>query len=77
MERGQLLLVVRMFTSTALALANVAAFIFAWADRNLSAGARGLISFGAAIFFVIVFHEAACCCRYLREARDKENEHHV
>ena len=69
MEPGKAALVVRAVGNTALALAGVLAFALAWTVAGLSDGARSLISFGASLFFVVLFHEASDSWRNLRDAR--------
>ena len=69
MEPGNAALVVRAVWNTALALAVVVAFALAWTVTDLSDGARRLISFGASLFFVVLFHEASDSWRNLRGAR--------
>jgi hypothetical protein len=69
MEPGNAALVVRAVGNTALALAVVVAFALAWTVPDLSEGVRRLISFGASLFFVVLFHEASASWRNLRGAR--------
>jgi hypothetical protein len=66
---GKAALVLRAVGNTALALAGVVAFALAWTAADLSDGARGLISFGASLSFVVLFHEASASWRNLRDAR--------
>jgi hypothetical protein len=76
MQSGKAALVVRAVGNSALALAGVAAFTLAWTVADLSDGARRLISFGASLFFVVLFHEASASWRHLRDAR-RNGEGHV
>ena len=76
MEPRYAALVVRAIGNSALALAVVVAFALAWTVADLSDGARGLISFGASLFFVVLFHEASASWRNLRDAR-RNGEGHV
>lgn len=69
MQPEKAALVVRAFGNTALALACVVAFTLAWTVAGLSDGARRLISFGASLCFVVLFHEASASWRHLRGAR--------
>jgi hypothetical protein len=76
MEPWNPALVLRAVGNTALALAGVVAFALAWTVADLSDAARGLISFGASLFFVVLFHEASASWRNLRDAR-RSGEGHV
>jgi len=61
----------RAVNDTCLAAAVAVGFGLVWLAQNISDTARSLMSFAAAVLFVVFFNEAARSWRRVREERER------